>query len=340
MATVTQVELLPEMGDERARSRRREATMASLILHLGFVILVLTNPKFLQFLQPKPLPPELAEALARRQLSLLYIPSDLLKIPEPKKEELTPEERKRAVIRTPFTVDPRELQRALRLPGRVAPAEPGPPGLGPKLPPAGEERAGEGEEAKREVEGAASQEEALEERRTQIARLENIPEPNPAPKLELPLGTAGRAIEESLRAGATQPGGQPGERGGGMAGNPNLNTPYPVILSDTRGVDFGPYLTRLLYQVRRNWYAVMPEAARLGRKGRVVLVFEIHKDGSVPLGQPMLVRSSEFSPFDRAALGAIRGSQPFPQLPEEFTGEQIVLQFTFLYNLPLTYEEP
>ncbi|MFQ5817746.1 MAG: TonB family protein [Terriglobia bacterium] len=338
MATATQVELLPQIGDEHGRSRRREATMVSLILHLGFVVLLLTNPKVLQFLGPKPLPPEVAAALARQRLTLLYLPSDVLEIPESKQEELTEEERKRAVIRTPFTVDPRELRRIL---APVAPAE---PGLGPELPAAGSPessgQAGDAEEAESEAARAASGEESPEEQETQLARLEDVPEPNQAPKLELPLGTAGRAIEESLRAGAARQGQSPRAPGLGLPGNLNLNTPYPMILSDTRGVDFGPYLTRLLYNVRQNWYAVMPEAARLGRKGRVVIVFEILKDGAVPLGQPMLVRPAGFLPFDRAAMGSIRGAQPFSPLPEQFTGEHIVLQFTFLYNLPLDYNEP
>ncbi|MBI4461511.1 MAG: TonB family protein [Acidobacteria bacterium] len=333
MATSTQVELLPEVVDERAGSRWREATMASLILHLGFVILILVNPKFLQSLGPKPLPPEVAEEMARRQLTLLYIPSDLLKIPEPRKEELTPEERKRAVIRTPFTVDPQEFRRIL--PMLTEPAEPRPPGQNPELPVPGVPEPGE---AQRRAERGGQ---AREERRTEIVRLENIPErTNEKPRLELPQGTAGQAIEDSLRAGLDRQGRQPSESGGGLPSLPNFNAPYPIILSDTRGVDFGPYLARLVYDVRKNWYAVIPEAARLGRRGRVVIVFAVQQDGSVPVGQPALVRSSEFLPYDRAAMGAIRGSQPFSPLPAEFTGEQIVLQFTFLYNLPLDYQEP
>jgi TonB family protein len=96
-------------------------------------------------------------------------------------------------------------------------------------------------------------------------------------------------------------------------------------------VDFGPYLARIVYIVRRNWYSVIPESARLGEKGRVGIVFEILKDGSVP--QLRLVASSGSDPLDRAALAGIRASIPFPPLPEEFTGNHLVLQFIFLYNL-------
>lgn len=333
MATATGLQLLPEAVDEQAPGRHRESVLASLVFHLVLVIFVLANPKVLKFFAAEPLPPELAEELARQQLTLLYIPSDLLKIPEPKKEELTPEERKRMAIRNPLTVDPEELRRIL--PAPVVPPErrPEAPGLRAEAPGTG------GSEHRGEDATNDRRDETVEDRRRELARLENLPEQrSQAPKLELPLGTAGRTIEESLRA--AQQGRQPGEPGGGLPAIPNLNTPYPIILSDTRGVDFGPYLARMLYEVRKSWYAVMPEAARLGRKGRVVLVFRILKDGSVPPEEPVTVRSSAFLPFDRAAFGSIRGSQPFPPLPAEFTGEHIVLQFTFLYNLPIDYSEP
>ena len=113
--------------------------------------------------------------------------------------------------------------------------------------------------------------------------------------------------------------------------NPNFSTSGPIILSDTRGVNFGPYLARVVYIVRRNWYAVIPESARLGEKGRVALVFEIIKDGSVP--QLRLLASSGSPPLDQAALASIRASNPFPPLPQQFTGNHLILEFIYFYNL-------
>jgi len=49
--------------------------------------------------------------------------------------------------------------------------------------------------------------------------------------------------------------------------------------------------------------------------------------------QVRLVASSGSDPLDRAALTGIRASSPFPPLPDEFTGNHLVLQFIFLYNL-------
>ena len=78
---------------------------------------------------------------------------------------------------------------------------------------------------------------------------------------------------------------------------------------------------------------MIPVSAKLGQKGRVVIVFEILKDGSVP--QLRLIAGSGADPLDRAAAGSIQASDPFPPLPPAFTGQHLVLQFTFLYNLGL-----
>jgi TonB family protein len=169
-------------------------------------------------------------------------------------------------------------------------------------------------------------------------RLEDVTPEGGGGKFRMPSMSPGQAIQESMHAAAR--GGYHGESGMGGGGDsnmefnnlhPNFSTEMPTILSDTRGVDFGPYLARIVYIVRRNWLSVIPESARLGEKGRVGVVFEILKDGSVP--QLRLVASSGSDPLDRAAVTGIHASIPFPPLPQEFTGEHLVLQFIFLYNL-------
>jgi TonB family protein len=102
------------------------------------------------------------------------------------------------------------------------------------------------------------------------------------------------------------------------------------LKSDAMGVDFKPYLIRILATVRRNWFAVMPESVHLGRRGKVQLQFVVDKNGSVP--KLVISMSSNADPLDRAAVAGISASVPFPPLPKEFKGDQIVLQFTFAYN--------
>jgi len=99
------------------------------------------------------------------------------------------------------------------------------------------------------------------------------------------------------------------------------------------GVDFQPYLLRIYLLVRRNWYSVIPEIARLGKQGRVALEFSIERNGGVP--DLVLRVSSGTNSLDSAALASIRLSNPFPALPPEFPGEDIRLRFIYLYNVPL-----
>jgi len=113
---------------------------------------------------------------------------------------------------------------------------------------------------------------------------------------------------------------------------PTRNGSSLELLSDPMGVDMKPYLIRILSAVRRNWTAVIPESARLGRKGKVAIQFSIDRSGSVP--KLVIAGASGTEALDRAAVAGISASNPFPPLPPEFPGQQIRLQFTFLYNMP------
>jgi TonB family protein len=110
-----------------------------------------------------------------------------------------------------------------------------------------------------------------------------------------------------------------------------LRSDYDVM-SDTMGVDFGPYLARILHTVRENWINLIPEVARapLMKQGKVSIEFAILKDGSVA-GMRVIAPSGDGS-LDRAAWGGITGSNPFPPLPTEFRGQYLALRFHFYYN--------
>jgi len=103
------------------------------------------------------------------------------------------------------------------------------------------------------------------------------------------------------------------------------------LLSDPQGVDFRPYLIMVLSSVRRNWYAVIPESAKYGRRGKVVIQFAISRDGRVP--KLVIVTPSGTEALDRAAVAGVSASNPFPPLPTDFQGQQIRLQFVFAYNI-------
>ena len=104
------------------------------------------------------------------------------------------------------------------------------------------------------------------------------------------------------------------------------------LLSDPKGVDFRPYLTQILNSVRRNWFAVLPESARLGvERGRVAVQFVIDKRGDVP--KLVISSSSNSHTLDRAAVAGVSASLPFPPLPVDYSGDEVRLQFVFQYNM-------
>jgi TonB family protein len=116
---------------------------------------------------------------------------------------------------------------------------------------------------------------------------------------------------------------------------PSKSTVGPIdVLSDTKGVDFGPYLERVLHDVKMNWYQGIPEEARppINKKGKVSICFSIMKDGHVSGLRYEQGGSSGDAAFDRAAWGGITASDPFPPLPTEFTGQYLALRFHFYYN--------
>jgi TonB family protein len=109
------------------------------------------------------------------------------------------------------------------------------------------------------------------------------------------------------------------------------------ILSDTQGVDFGPYLQDLVKKVRQNWYILIPESAEM-KKGKLAIEFAITKDGQV--ADMRLAASSGDTALDRPAWGSITNSNPFKPLPTEFKGSYLALRFRYYYNPDKSDLEP
>ena len=179
-------------------------------------------------------------------------------------------------------------------------------------------------------------------------RLETPDAPQPNNRLLLPKSNT-NSVQDAIKNSARNPNtgggragavigpgpkapGSQGSRGGPGVGS--YGNGYE-ILTPTEGVDFSEYMKRVVESVRRNWYAVMPQSAQLGDQGKVMLQFRIMRDGSVPTGDPNTVATSGKEPLDRAAVSAIRSSNPFEPLPPAFSGPSIELRFYFLYNLPI-----
>ncbi len=158
-----------------------------------------------------------------------------------------------------------------------------------------------------------------------------IPIPNPSV-----ADSMRQVIRGNVSGGGIVVGDQdsPGQGGYGSGINlppaPGAQANTLQLLSDPMGVDFRPYLIRVLATVKQHWLAVIPESVRLGRRGRVAIQFSISREGGVP--KLVIASPSGADALDRAAVAGVSASVPFPPLPSEFKGDKIVLQFNFAYN--------
>ncbi|HUY15458.1 MAG TPA: TonB family protein [Terriglobia bacterium] len=331
--------LLLELETEVTRWRRRTMFLLSIMFHILLFLLLIVSPSLFQRgeallgIKPQPQP--------KQETTFLLLPPDVLKRLEmPPKTNILSDKNRLARGRAP-KINPKALpmpymkgnSRMPEVAGGGSPKpKPAPPAPQPhpQSPPPGQQT-----QAQVQRPTPPTQQQSEQSK----LRLEDVQTPKPQTNTlarAMGMSTPEEVMRQTMQ-GAAQNRAVRGVPGMGDSpaqfNNPssNFSTEGPIILSDTRGVDFGPYLARILMIVKQNWYAVIPESARLGEKGRTAIVFEILKDGSVP--QVRLVGASGHLPLDRAALASIRASIPFPPLPQEFTGRHLVLQFNFLYNL-------
>jgi outer membrane biosynthesis protein TonB len=163
----------------------------------------------------------------------------------------------------------------------------------------------------------------------------DTPLPQPAPK---PNFNSGGTVSDQMRNLASNPAPRAGSIGAaGISGytrggrGASAGVGGPEILSDTRGVDFQPYLARLMRQIYQQWIPLIPEEAQppISKQGVTQVRFKINADGS--LGGIWLDGPSGDVALDRAAWGSVNG-QIFPPLPKQFLGPNLELRIHYLVN--------
>jgi TonB family protein len=306
--------------DDIERYRRREAAWISAVVHAVIVLLLMFSPKWMGRTQVKFVPIQ-----QREDTTFLELPPDQLKVKPPKTSIISDKDRI-AQSRTPAPT--KEALHKL-----IDPRNPGRPNNTPQPAPAQQAAQATPEQQPAPQQGPAQS--PAQQQPTQTAKLE-APIP-PRPKVPFTMSSPGssvsRAIESVANSHGTQsvPFGGGGEYGSGF--RPKVDTHGNLeILSDTLGVDFGPYMRRLKLTVQDHWYQIMPQSAMPPemKKGVVVLEFAILKDGRV--AGLKVVRGSGDIALDRAAYGGITYSNPLPALPQNFGGEYLLLRASFYYN--------
>jgi TonB family protein len=206
-----------------------------------------------------------------------------------------------------------------------------------------------GDSAERVIAEAPPEPERVPERPSDVAEQGEAPESAVAagergdgtPQLEQQLAS----ILPEGRSGLALPSGRPLATPGGALGDALRNLQRYVdresfdnpqgggggveswIDFDTKGVEFGPWIRRFVAQVKRNWIVPM---AVLAMHGRVVMTFNVHKDGR--LTDIRVERPSSVEGFNVAAANALRGSNPTYPLPPEYPTDYAFFTVTFFYN--------
>ena len=316
--------LLLEMQDELSKSRRREAFWISVIAHVVFFTGFWNADKFIRFFPTNHTLVKAPNWMKQEDATFIELPTDAQKVTKRPDTKIISDKDRLATHNMP--IDPKELQKIIESAragarGAAAPRE--------------AQHQGQNQAVAQNAPGSnlpsAPHEEHLQPRQ-EVAEIKPSPE---GPKV-LFGGTvsAGTAVEQAARAAASNRGGTYGDSGdnGLSRGRQPSAASGLDILSDTMGVDFGPYLKRITHDIQRNWENLTPEVARppLYKKGILSIEFVILKDGKVSAMR--LSTTSGDVALDRAAWGGITNSNPFPPLPSDFQGENLILRCTFLYN--------
>ncbi len=319
------IHLLDSIDDEIARARFRESIYVSIIICLALAWFAFYGPRVLfhegRIVNPK----EEVTELNKKELPFLDMPKNLIQKVPPKPKAIAEQNH---VAQTPT-------------PDNKPPApKPGPPGMPEPAP------------------RATAPQPQQQIQRPQPPAPQPQPQPQPRPTQNTPIPDAPRPTQSAQAT--TQPtrpnfGAQQSPQQAmrdlansmarGAGGNYAASGPSghggtlgagAEILSDTLGVDFGPYIKRLLRILYDSWLPLIPEETRppLNKEGSTLIRFTINKDGTVSAMH--LDDSTHDQAIDRAAWGSITGVGQMPPLPKNFTGPNLELRIDFIisHNAP------
>ena len=307
------------LQDDLTRSRRREAAWLSVVVHLLFILLLVYVPK-------RPMGTlAVKDPLKDKDLTFLELPPDLQKPTKRPDTNIMSDKDRIATSKTP-QIDPKELRKIIERGRQGRP--------GPQVPPAQQPSASQAPSSATQAQQSPAQP-TPPQQNNPVAQLQAPQQPQPRPQPQINFKNGGYVGSQTSQAAAavasgrgSPTSGEGGDFGSGLRNGARAQGQLE-ILSDTMGVDFGPYLSRVVQDVRRNWYTLIPESAAF-KHGKVSIEFAIMKDGSI--GGLQRDESSGDVALDRAAWGGISASNPFPPLPTEFKGPYLALRFSFYYN--------
>jgi hypothetical protein len=299
------LEMISELEDERRFARLREGILWAVLLHILLISAFTWIPKYV-FKVPQVIDP--IDAIKnRKDLNYLDVPPDALRALQPKPviKPIPPKQPQ---------VDKKTLEalnKPTPPPAPIPAPEPTTPApVQPQSPPT-------------PVPAQQAQVEAPHPAAT--------PRPNFAMGSQNPADQLRDAMKGSRSPGGVQqnPGG-----GGGLRMHPGAGSGGVQVLSDTQGVDFSAWLQYWHRETERTWDPLIPDEVNppILKTGQVAIRFKVLPNGRLMDGSLTLDGRSGDTALDRAAWGALTGSN-YPPLPREFHGPYLEMRAYFLYNI-------
>jgi hypothetical protein len=293
--------MISELEDERRWARLREGVWIAILFHLALLSAVTWIPKYVFKV---PLVVDQNDAIKQHK-DFTYLdspPEAFLKTPP--KVVIKPVPKQQPMI------DKQTLEAMNRATAPPAPA-PAPPPAAPAQPPP-----------------APSSQPQIE-----------APRPAAVPaRPNFAMGSLNPAdqLREAMRNASRNPGsGSVGNLGsGGLSRHPGAGSGGIEILSDTQGVDFSSWLQRWHWETMRTWDPLIPDEVNppIMKQGQLLIRFKVLPNGRLMDGSMTLEGSSGDTALDRAAWGALTGSN-YPPLPRDFHGPYLELRALFMYNM-------
>ena len=295
------VQLLDSIDSEAQRARFRESIYISVFVWIVVAWFLFYGPRLLWH-QPQLISP--TDILKQRELTQLTDPA--LHLPhapvmKPTIDSKTMEHLKTEAARRPAPAAPRPAEPNAPAPAPAATAPPPPP------PPAPQPH----------------------------APVPNIPDAPSAPPTRPNFGST-PSVSQAMKDALNAP------RGGGVdfgdhsshsgRGSSPLNLGGAEVLSDTQGVNFNPYLKRILADIYRNWLPLIPEEVQppLSKEGQAYVRFTILPDGTI--GAMYLDGSTHDQAINKSCWGSITTEGQFPPLPKEFHGPNLELRIHYIVS--------
>lgn len=299
------LDMISELEDERRWARLREGILWAVLIHILLLSAVTWIPKYV-LREPRVIDP--FDAIKQRKdLTYLDMPPDLLRKARPKVEV------KPVPKRLP-PIDKKTLEEMSK--PEPAPPTPAPqPEVKPPTP-------------------APAQAPPPVQTPSEAPRPQAVPaRPNFAMGSQNPADQLRQAMRDAARSPGSNYGGDL-PSSGQMRMHPGAGAGGVQVLSDTQGVDFSSWLQRWYAETERTWDPLIPDEVNppISKQGAVQIRFKVLPNGRIMDGSMVLEGRSGDTGLDRAAWGALTGSN-YPPLPHNFHGPYLELRAVFLYNM-------